>query len=117
MNLSLTPQLKEMIRDKVASSRYNNSSEVVREALRLLEERDIEERLRAALAVGIEAADRGDVVEWTPELMAEIDREVDYRPVEPDGAARAAALIAPLLEEGKGTRQRALRPRPKTAAT
>jgi hypothetical protein len=46
-----------------------------------------------------------------------IGREVDYRPVEPDGAARAAALIAPLLEEGKGARQRALRPRQKTAAT
>jgi pimeloyl-ACP methyl ester carboxylesterase/predicted glycosyltransferase len=36
-----------------------------------------------------------------------IGREVDYRPVEADGAARAAALIAPLLEEGKGSRARA----------
>jgi predicted glycosyltransferase len=34
-------------------------------------------------------------------IAAEIGREVDYRPVESDGAARAAALIAPLLEEGK----------------
>jgi UDP:flavonoid glycosyltransferase YjiC (YdhE family) len=38
----------------------------------------------------------------TPELIAEaiaeeIGREVDYRPVETDGAARAAALIAELL--------------------
>ena len=43
----------------------------------------------------------------TPETIAAaiaetIGREVDYRPVESDGAARAAALIAPLLEEGKG---------------
>ena len=30
-----------------------------------------------------------------------IGKKVDYRPVESDGAARAAALIAPLLEEGK----------------
>jgi pimeloyl-ACP methyl ester carboxylesterase/predicted glycosyltransferase len=30
-----------------------------------------------------------------------IGRDVEYRPVEADGAARAAALIAPLLEEGK----------------
>ena len=30
-------------------------------------------------------------------IAAEIDRPVDYRPVETDGAARAAALIAPLL--------------------
>ena len=43
----------------------------------------------------------------TPETIAAaiaetIGQEVDYRPVESDGAARAAALIAPLLEEGKG---------------
>jgi predicted glycosyltransferase len=48
----------------------------------------------------------------TPETIAAaiaetIGREVDYRPVESDGAARAAALIAPLLEEGKGSRARA----------
>jgi UDP-N-acetylglucosamine:LPS N-acetylglucosamine transferase len=30
-------------------------------------------------------------------IAAEIGREVDYRPVETDGAARAAALIADLL--------------------
>jgi hypothetical protein len=30
-------------------------------------------------------------------IAAEIDREIDYRPVETDGAARAAALIAPLI--------------------
>ena len=30
-------------------------------------------------------------------IAAEIDRPVDYRPVETDGAARAAALIAPLI--------------------
>ena len=45
----------------------------------------------------------------TPETIAAaiaetIGREVDYRPVESDGAARAAALIAPLLEERKGRR-------------
>jgi pimeloyl-ACP methyl ester carboxylesterase len=42
-------------------------------------------------------------------IAAEIGREVDYRPVETDGAARAAALIAPLLEEGK--------PRPRHGTT
>ena len=30
-------------------------------------------------------------------IAAEIDRPVDYRPVETDGAARAAALLAELL--------------------
>lgn len=75
MNINLTPRLEAMIREKVDSGLYNNSSEVVREALRLLDQEDKLKRLRAALAVGIEVADRGDVVEWTPQLMDEIWRE------------------------------------------
>jgi antitoxin ParD1/3/4 len=44
MNINLTPQLEEMVRQKVASGLYTSASEVVREALRLMEEQD---RLRA----------------------------------------------------------------------
>lgn len=44
MNVNLTPQLEEMVRKKVASGLYNSASEVVRDALRLMEEQD---RLRA----------------------------------------------------------------------
>jgi pimeloyl-ACP methyl ester carboxylesterase len=56
-----------------------------------------------------------DFEQETPETIAAaiaetIGREVGYRSVESDGAARAAALIAPLLEEGKP------RPRHSTAA-
>lgn len=40
MNISLTPQLEEMIRQKVDSGLYKSASEVVREALRLMDERD-----------------------------------------------------------------------------
>lgn len=40
MNVSLTPELEEFIEHKLASGLYGSSSEVVREALRLLEERD-----------------------------------------------------------------------------
>ncbi len=46
MNVSLTPQLVELIQQKVATGRYNNASEVVREALRLMEERDQEREAR-----------------------------------------------------------------------
>ena len=77
MNINLTPQLEAIIRAKVESGLYNNSSEVVREALRLLEQRDKEETLRAAIAVGIEAVGRGGVIEWTPQLMDEIWREAE----------------------------------------
>jgi antitoxin ParD1/3/4 len=40
MNISLTPHLEEMIREKIATGSYNSASEVVREALRLLEQAD-----------------------------------------------------------------------------
>ncbi len=40
MNVSLTPKLEDFIRDKVASGLYNNASEVVRNALRLMVERE-----------------------------------------------------------------------------
>ena len=40
MNVSLTPELEDFVRAKVESGRYHSSSEVVREALRLLEQRE-----------------------------------------------------------------------------
>ena len=40
MNVSLTAELEKFVSAKVDSGRYNSASEVVREALRLLEEHD-----------------------------------------------------------------------------
>jgi antitoxin ParD1/3/4 len=40
MNVSLTPELEKLVNRKVKSGRYQTASEVVREALRALEERD-----------------------------------------------------------------------------
>jgi antitoxin ParD1/3/4 len=40
MNVNLTPQLEDLVRSKVSSGLYTSASEVVREALRLLEEQD-----------------------------------------------------------------------------
>jgi antitoxin ParD1/3/4 len=49
MNVSLTPELENFVSAKVGSGRYNSASEVVREALRLLEEHD---HARAAQLAG-----------------------------------------------------------------
>src|SRR5262245_51013697 len=46
MNVSLTPQLEELVKEKVASGKYNSASEVVRDALRLLEEQDELHRIK-----------------------------------------------------------------------
>jgi antitoxin ParD1/3/4 len=40
MNVNLTPQLEKLVRQKVSAGRYNSASEVVREALRLMETED-----------------------------------------------------------------------------
>jgi len=60
MNVSLTPKLEEMVRKKVESGLYNSSSEVIREALRLLQEQDKAresrlDQLRAEIRKGIES--------------------------------------------------------------
>lgn len=65
MNVSLTPQLESYVKQKVAAGMYNSVSEVVREALRLLEEQDAIkemklEALRRDLQEGIAELDRGE---------------------------------------------------------
>jgi antitoxin ParD1/3/4 len=40
MNVSLTPELERFVEQKVASGLYHTASEVIRDGLRLLEERD-----------------------------------------------------------------------------
>jgi antitoxin ParD1/3/4 len=67
MNISLTPELEKLIDERVRSGLYNSASEVVREALRLLMERDqlkqmkLDE-LRRQIQIGIDASNRGQVV-------------------------------------------------------
>ena len=46
MNISLNPHFEELVKSKVESGLYNSASEVIREALRLLEERDQLRELR-----------------------------------------------------------------------
>lgn len=82
MNVSLTPELEQFVHTKVKSGRYLSASEVVREALRLLEERDRLreiriETLRQEIAVGVEQRNRGEIFdgeEIIQELLGEIDQ-------------------------------------------
>ncbi len=76
MNFSLTPSLEQFVRDRANSGDYNNASEVVRDAIRLLKRAEDRralkmERLRAAIRDGDEALARGDITEVNS------DRELD----------------------------------------
>lgn len=81
MNVSLTPQLQAFVEQKVATGRYQTASEVIREALRLLEEHDrlremrLEE-VRRALAVGSEQLARGEYTEHSTEGLFEHINEI-----------------------------------------
>jgi antitoxin ParD1/3/4 len=58
-NVHLTPELERFARDCVAEGRYNNVSEVVRSALRLLQEMEEQRRqFTATLDEALEEADR-----------------------------------------------------------
>ena len=59
MNVSLTKELEAFIERKVESGLYGSSSEVVREALRLLIERDRLRRLREEVELGLTQLDQG----------------------------------------------------------
>ncbi len=71
MNINLTPFLEEMVRNKVSSGKYTSSSEVVREALRLMQEQDeIKEfklqQLRTMIQEGINS---GPAIAWDADAM------------------------------------------------
>ncbi len=70
MNVSLTPELEELVAGKVASGMYNSASEVVREALRCLKERDdLKEirlrQLRRDVQAGFDQIDQREATEYT----------------------------------------------------
>jgi antitoxin ParD1/3/4 len=77
MNISLTPHLEEMIRGKIASGSYNSASEVVREALRLLEQADEFralkiQKLREDIREGL---DSGPSTEFDPQEIKRVARQ------------------------------------------
>lgn len=87
MNVSLTPQLEAMIHERVESGRYASASEVVREGLRLLEEREQLDHLRSLIAVGLEQSERGELIDFTPDYLEDVTRrahEAFLRGEEPD---------------------------------
>ncbi len=61
MNISLTPQLEKLVIDRVKSGLYTSSSEVIREALRLLDSRDrgMIQQLRADVEAGLRQLEAG----------------------------------------------------------
>jgi antitoxin ParD1/3/4 len=68
-NVVLTKRQEELIETLVESGRYQNASEVLRDGLRLVEQREAEDAsklkaLRVAARVGVNALNRGEFKEF-----------------------------------------------------
>ena len=79
MNVSLTPELEQLVNQKVQSGLYQTASEVVREALRLLKERDDHVRLRADIQAGLDGLVRSEGREYDARSLRRLAERVKPR--------------------------------------
>jgi antitoxin ParD1/3/4 len=80
MNISLTPELEQFVAGKVTGGMYQTSSEVIREGLRLLKERDERlQSLRGDIRAGFEAVDRGEFTDYDESNVLELADRVKAR--------------------------------------
>jgi antitoxin ParD1/3/4 len=80
MNVSLTPELEQMVSEKVGTGMYQTASEVIREGLRLLKERDQRlESLRRDVRAGFEAVERGEFSDYDGSNIRELADRVKRR--------------------------------------
>jgi antitoxin ParD1/3/4 len=82
MNITLTPELENLINEKIKSGKYDSPGEVIREGLRLLKEQDELKRirleeLRREVQKGIDEMREGRFTTYnsTEELAEEIIKE------------------------------------------
>ncbi len=81
MNVSLNAHFEKFVAEAVASGRFKSSSEVVREGLRLLEEREMRiAALRREIQKGRQS---GDPVPYDPEEIKRRSREAMKTPQGP----------------------------------
>ena len=81
VNVSLTPELEELVNEKVRSGMYHSASEVIREGLRLLKEQDEVRKFRLGqLSVEVDAGigqiERGNYTDYNADNMQPLFDEV-----------------------------------------
>jgi antitoxin ParD1/3/4 len=79
IHIDLSPDMEHFIEAKVAGGLYGNAAEVVQDAIRRMQAEDV--RLaawRAAIKVGDDQLDRGEGIDYTPDLLNEMtQRAID----------------------------------------
>jgi antitoxin ParD1/3/4 len=89
MNVSLTPELEKYIQKQVHSERYQTASEVVRQALRMMQQSEAYDQarldaLRQDIQVGLDQIDRGEYIE----IRTEKDQQALLSRIKREGRAR-----------------------------
>jgi antitoxin ParD1/3/4 len=79
MNVSLTPELERMVNDRVKSGMYQTASEVVREALRVLKDRDRQSALRREVQEGFAQIDHGEYEEYDERTIKDLVADIEFR--------------------------------------
>lgn len=91
MNVSLTPELERLVSEKVASGLYASASEVVREALRRMQQTErqngdawlepppVRARLRQALADADADVDAGRLADYDDASLTALAQDVQRR--------------------------------------
>jgi len=84
MNFQLTRELEDLIQKKIESGRYSSASDVMREALQLLEHRDEilslrTSEIRRQIDEGLESLRRGETVDGEEAFRRLDERHEGYR--------------------------------------
>jgi len=80
MNVSLTPELEKLVNQKVKTGMYQTASEVIREGLRLLNERDQRvEGLRRDIAAGFAAVEEGEFNDYSVDGIRALGERIKRR--------------------------------------
>jgi antitoxin ParD1/3/4 len=81
MNVSLTPELEQLVNNKVKSGMYHSASEVIREGLRLLKEQDDLRQsrinqLRQEVDIGVKQIERGQYTDYDVDNLQPLVDEI-----------------------------------------
>lgn len=90
LHVNLSPEMEGFIKSKVASGFYGNATEVIRDAIRRMQAEDLRANAwRVAIKAGDDKLDRGEGVEYTTDVLADITSAAinsmhSGKPMDPD---------------------------------
>jgi putative addiction module CopG family antidote len=80
MTMRLPADVEASVLEKVACGEFSDADAVIREAMRLLDERERQlAQLRVMLQIGLSQLDQGEGVPFTPTLVAQTRRDAEER--------------------------------------